>query len=124
MSFSRAWQSSKSPSSARAWTLASDGVVIWRRCTSDTRPCGNRMKTSTLARPRNASIAADPVSPAGGADDGDPLARPGQRRLHHLADELHGEILEGQRRPVEQLQQEMVRASCTSGARAAWPKPA
>jgi hypothetical protein len=41
--------------------------------------------------------------------DGDPLARLGQRRLHHLADELHGEVLEGQRRPVEQLQQEMVR---------------
>jgi hypothetical protein len=37
-------------------------------------------------------------------------ARPaGQRRLEQLADQLHGEILEGQRRPVEQLQQEMVR---------------
>ena len=46
----------------------------------------------------------------GGPHDGDPLPRLGQRRLHHLPDELHGEILEGQRGPVEQLQQEMVRA--------------
>ena len=37
--------------------------VIWRRCTSDTRPCGYRMKTSTASSPRKASMAAAPVSP-------------------------------------------------------------
>ena len=52
---------------------------------------------------RTAGIAA------GGADNGDAVARFRQRGLHHLADELHGKVLEGQRRPVEQLQQEMVR---------------
>ena len=51
------------PAIHAARAFASDGVVIWRRCTSDTRPCGNRMKTSTFASPRNASSAADPVSP-------------------------------------------------------------
>ena len=37
-----AWQSSKVPSMASAWTLGSVAVVIMRRCTSETRPCGNR----------------------------------------------------------------------------------
>ena len=62
-SLSRAWQSSKCPVTASAWTLAAGGVVIWRRWTSDTRPCGYMMNTSTLSMPRKASIAADPVSP-------------------------------------------------------------
>ena len=45
----------------------------------------------------------------GRADDADPVAAPLQRRLEHLPDQLHGEILERQRRAVEQFQQEMVR---------------
>ena len=44
-----------------------------------------------------------------GADDGHTLAAPGQGCLKQLADQLHGEILEGKRRPVKQLQQEMIR---------------
>ncbi len=46
-----------------AWTFGSYGVVICRRCTSEIRPAGWRKKTSTRAEPRNASIAAEPVSP-------------------------------------------------------------
>ena len=46
----------------------------------------------------------------GRADDGDPLSPPLQRGLEQLADQLHGEVLEGQRGPVEQLQQEVVGA--------------
>ena len=45
---------------------------------------------------------------AGGAHDGHPLARPRQCRLKQLADQLHGKVLEGQRGPVEQFQQEVV----------------
>jgi hypothetical protein len=55
------------------------------------------MKTSTLSSPRNASIAAEPVSP------------PRERGLEELPDELHREVLEGERRAVEELQQEVVR---------------
>ena len=44
----------------------------------------------------------------GRADDGDAAARPRQRDLEQLPDELHREVLEGERRAVEQFQQEMV----------------
>src|SRR5450759_26455 len=54
---------SKVPSTASACTFESGTVVIMRRCTSEMRPCGNSTTTSTWARPRNASIAAPPVSP-------------------------------------------------------------
>ena len=57
------WQSSKVPLSAMLWTLASSTVVICRRCTSEVRPSGWRMKMSVVSRPRNASMAAEPVSP-------------------------------------------------------------
>ena len=63
IAFTRFWQSSKVPSIATAWMLVSFGVVIIRRCTSETRPLGNRMMQSTAVEPRNASIAAPPVSP-------------------------------------------------------------
>ena len=58
-----AWQVSNVPSIAMAWTFASTGVVIWRRCTSETRPLGKRINTLAASKPRKASIAADPVSP-------------------------------------------------------------
>ena len=41
----------------------------------------------------------------GRADDGDPLAALGQHMVVEPAQELQRHILEGQRRPVEQLQQ-------------------
>ena len=63
MSLRIAWQSSKSPSTATVRTLASSAVVMNRRCTSEIRPAGNRATILTLARPRNASTAAPPVSP-------------------------------------------------------------
>ncbi|OIQ67569.1 hypothetical protein GALL_508510 [mine drainage metagenome] len=49
------------------------------------------------------------------ADNGDPLARPRQRRLKQLTDQLHGDVFERQRRAVEQFQQEMVRAKLHQG---------
>src|SRR5208282_4532645 len=43
--------------------LGASTVVIWRRCTSEMRPWGWRMKMSMAWRPLQASIAAEPVSP-------------------------------------------------------------
>ena len=46
---------------------------------------------------------------AGGrAHDCYPFSRPAERCLKQLANELHGEIFEGQGRPMEQLQQEVI----------------
>jgi hypothetical protein len=66
------------------------------------------MNTSVRGAPPNASMAAAPVSP-----DVAPriVARdvaPDQRPVHRAAQELHGEILERQRRPVEKLQQKQI----------------
>ena len=63
IAFSIAWQSSNVPSMAMLWTLAASAVVICRRCTSETRPAGCRMKMVARSRPRIASMAAEPVSP-------------------------------------------------------------
>ena len=40
-----------------------------------------------------------------GADDGDPLAPPGQFMVEQTAQQLEGHVLESQRGPVEKLQQ-------------------
>ena len=46
---------------------------------------------------------------AGGrADDGRPRAAPPQRAVHQPAQPLHGEVLERQRRSVEQFEQEQI----------------
>ena len=47
---------------------------------------------------------------AGGrADDGRALAALGEHMVHEAGEELHRHVLEGERRPVEELEQEMVR---------------
>ena len=61
--FTSAWQSSKVPAMATLWTLGSAAHVIWRRCISETLPAGWSTTTESASRPRNASIAAAPVSP-------------------------------------------------------------
>src|SRR5581483_10937835 len=94
-----AWQSSKVPSSAMLCTFGSAADVIWRRWTSLTLPLGCRMKMSIASSPRKASIAAAPVSP-----EVAPITV-AWAPLHHL----HGEVLEGERRAVKQLEQEAVR---------------
>jgi hypothetical protein len=63
IAFTSAWQSSNVPSTATLWTLGASTVVICRRCTSLVRPAGCRITMSTFSRPRQASIAAEPVSP-------------------------------------------------------------
>ena len=48
---------------AALWTLFESTVVIWRRCTSEMRSLGCSMKMSMASRSRQASMAAEPVSP-------------------------------------------------------------
>ena len=109
MPFTIAWQSSKVPSIASAWTLSSATVVIIRRCTSEMRPCGNSTKRSVRARPRNASIAAPPVSPEVATTMVVRSPRAVERMVHEPAEQLHRQILEGERRAVKQLEHEIAR---------------
>ena len=55
----------------------------------------------------------------GGADDGDAPAPLLQRMVEERAEQLQGIVLEGERGPVEQLQQPDSGPSCFSGATAA-----
>ncbi len=63
MPFTKSWQSSKSPRTAKLRMLGESTVVICRRCTSLVRPSGWRITTSSAWRSRQASMAAEPVSP-------------------------------------------------------------
>ena len=55
-------------------------------------------------------IDGSPAGVAGcGADDGGALVALGQHMIHQPGEKLHGHILEGERRTVEELQHEAVR---------------
>ena len=57
------------------------------------------------------SLDGGPAGVAGGRpDDGGPLAAFRQNMIHEPGEELHRHVLEGERRPVKELQQEMVRS--------------
>ena len=82
------------------------------------------MKTSTLARPRNASIAAEPVSP---------LVAPTMVSRWPLRVRLASNSwpisciatsLKASVGPWNSSSSQSFGPICTSGARAAWPKPA
>ena len=62
---------------------------------------------SVVSRPRNASIAAAPVSPEVAPTMVARGAALGQDVVHEPRQELHGHVLEGQGRAVEQLEQEV-----------------
>ena len=103
IAFTSAWQSSNVPSTATACTLGSVAVVIMRRCTSEMRPCGKSTTASTRSsrgRPRWPPRRCRPRW----RHDGHALAAGGQHAVHQAGQQLHGHVLEGQRRPVEQLQ--------------------
>ena len=51
----------------------------------------------------------------GGADDGHLLATPRQDLVEHRGQELHREVLEGQGRPMEQLEQPVVAGEMAQG---------
>ena len=64
---------------------------------------------SVLSRPRKASIAAEPVSPEVAPTMVARVAAFGEDVVHEPRQELHRHVLEGQRRAVEQLEQEAAR---------------
>ena len=108
IAFTSAWQSSKVPSMATACTLGSAAVVIMRRCTSETRPLREQHDgVDALGAAEGLDGRAAGVA-RGGADDGDALAAGSQHAVHQPRQQLHGHVLEGQRRPVEQLQHPQV----------------
>ena len=63
------------------------------------------MKMSSVARSRQASIAAEPVSPEVAPMTRDPAGAARQHLVEQRPDELKSVILEGQGRPVEQFQE-------------------
>ncbi len=105
---------------ARAWTLAASEVVIWRCCTGETRPCGNRMKMSVAPAPGEGLDGRAAGVARSRADDRGAAAALGQDMVHQPGQKLHGHILEGQRRPVEELQHEFV--GCGSGPAGTRPR--
>ncbi len=108
--FTIAWQSSKVPSIASAWTLSSLALVIIRRCTSEMRPCGIQHEHVSAASAAE-RFDRGGAGVAGGRDhDGGALAARGQHMVHQPAEELHRQVLEGERRAVKQLQHELVGA--------------
>ena len=72
-------------------------------------PVGEEDEDVDRSRPRNASIAAEPVSPEVAPTIVARLAALGEDMVHEAGEELHRHVLEGERRAVEQLQHEMVR---------------
>ena len=60
--------------------------------------------TSTRCEPRNASMAAPPVSPEVAPTIVARCAALGQHAVHEARQQLHRHVLEGERRPVEQLE--------------------
>ena len=91
--------------SPRCRRSATSTVVIWRRCTSDTRPRGCRITMSIASRSRHASMAAEPVSPEVAPTMVTRVAAARELVVEQPADELQRDVLERQRGPVEQLEQ-------------------
>ena len=60
---------------------------------------------SSRSRPTHASMAAEPGVAGRGHHDRGPLVPRGELVVEEPADELEGDVLEGQRRAVEQLEQ-------------------
>ena len=96
------WQSSNTPSIARLWMLASCRLNICACWNGLMRPFGLSMKTRMPRLPRIAYSAALPVSPEVAPRMFSDLTAPRQLVLEQRAEQLHRDVLEGQRRAVRQ----------------------
>ena len=67
------------------------------------------------ARPAQASIAAAPVSPEVAPTIVTDRPRLLQKMLEQVAQQLQGDVLEGERRPMEQLEQPVVGVELAQG---------
>ena len=107
-----------------ACTLASVGVVIMRRCTSETRPSGKRIATSTRGEPRKASIAAPPVSPEVAPMMVARWPRVASTRSMSRASSCMATSLKASVGPWNSSRIQRLVPTCTSGVTAGWPKRA
>ena len=98
------WQSSKVPRTATARTLASGTVVIWRRCTSDTRPSGYRMTTSTESETGQGRDGGRARVARRRPQHGDRRLPFREDEVEHRPDQLERIVLERQCGPPEQLE--------------------
>ena len=81
-----------------------------RRCTSEMRPCGIQHDEIDL-RAAAEGLDGGAAGVAGGGDhDGGAFAALKQHVVHQPGDQLHRQILEGERRTVEQLEHEQIGA--------------
>ena len=103
--FTMPWQSSKVPSTAMLCTFGSCALVICRRCTSVTLPFGMQDENVDHVEAAKGLDGGGAGIAGGGADDRCPRALPPERTVHEPRHHLHGEVLEGERRPVKQLEQ-------------------
>ena len=72
------------------------------------RPCGNSTTRSTLSRPRKRLDRGAAGIARGRDHDGGALAALGQHVVHQPREQLHRDVLERQRRAVEQLEHELI----------------
>ena len=94
---------------AMLWTLGASTVVIWRRWTSLTPALGVEHEDIDLGAARHGIDRRRAGIARGRADDGQVLASPrAEEFLEQQAEQLQRDILEGQRRPVEQFEQPLL----------------
>ncbi len=110
MPFTSAWQSSNVPSMATALTLAASAVVIMRRCTSEMRPLREQHDEIDLTAIAERLDGGAAGIARGRHHDGPALAARGQHMIHQPRQKLHRQILEGERRPVEQFERKRIHA--------------
>ena len=103
IALTRSWQSSNVPSTATARTFGASTVVIWRRCTSLGPPSRVQDHDVDVGAAAHRLDRRRPGVAARGADDRDLLAALAEHVVEQPADELQGDVLERQRRAVEQL---------------------
>ena len=124
MAFTRSWQSSKLPSTATLCTLADGTVVIWRRCTSVTRPRGCNTKMSRASRSRQASMAAEPVSPEVAPTIVTRSPRRASSWSNSRPTSCRAMSLKARVGPRNSSMSQIPSSSATSGATSGWSKPA
>ena len=122
IAFTRSWQSSKLPATARLVTFGASTVVICRRCTGETRPSGCSIVMRARESPATAAIAALPVSPLVAPTMVMRWSRASStwsnmRPRNCMATSLNASV-----GPWNSSRMKRRSSTCTSGATAGWPK--
>jgi hypothetical protein len=111
------------PRTAMLKMLASCSEYICARWKALILPCGESMKTLTPMLAAHGVLGRRAGVARGGAEDVDGLAALFQHVLEQVAEQLHGHVLEGQRRPVGQFQQMQPGSSVVSGVMSEASRP-